>query len=292
MNVTAEIRKNPFPPGFYVITGEQGAGKTSLATAFLCTDAKRWARERWKKAQEIAREYYNANDIRLKIDEYLYFSNIDISLTKQQQKTHYVDLPRFALPNPNFAVQYFPNSSVIFIQEADLLLFCRDWQNTNAFLIDFLKYVRHFNLTVFFDMQDIDNLDAAVRRLVMGIFHVRYSYTARYFLFWKQRRWKFTYINNQLNNLMKDVADVKKPLKVVRNGRFRFVGDIFKRYESFSGKWYFLWGIEKKGYEYLKHPKASYKIKEINEFIKAHPLTKPDEMKQSSGKDNDKGGKK
>ena len=280
MNLTAELRKNPFPPGFFVITGEQGAGKTSLATALLCVDARRWARERRLQALEIAEDFETANNIQLDIAEYLYFSNIEISLIKNH-KTHYVDLPRFGLPNPFYRVQYFPNSSVIFIQEADLLLFCRDWQTTNAYLIDLLKYVRHFNLTVFFDMQDINNLDVAVRRLVMGIFHIRYSYTARFFLFWKERRWKFTYINNQLHNLMAGFSDSeRKRLKVVRNGRFRFIGNIFNRYNSFSGKWYFLHGIEKYGYEYLPHPKASYKIKDIDKFIEEHPLTKPESMKK------------
>ena len=293
MNLTAELRNNPFPPGFYVITGEQGAGKTSLATALLCVDARRWARERRLWALETADEYAQANDIYLDIHKYLYFSNIEISLTRRNEKTHYVDLPRFALPNPFFKVQYFPTGSVIFIQEADLLLFCRDWQNTNAFLIDFLKYVRHNNLTVFFDMQDIDNLDVAVRRLVMGIIHVRYSYTARFFLFWKERRWKFTYINNQLNKLVEGFSDSeRKRLKVVRNGRFRFLGNIFDRYNSFSGKWYFLHGIEKYGYEYLPHPKASYKIQDIDKFIKAHPLTKPDSMKGKGEENKNKEEKK
>ena len=70
MNLTAELRNNPFPPGFYVITGEQGAGKTSLATALLCVDARRWARERRLWALETADEYAQANDIYLDIHKY------------------------------------------------------------------------------------------------------------------------------------------------------------------------------------------------------------------------------
>ena len=285
MNFSLMLRKGPFPVGFFAITGPQGAGKTSLAGALMCVDAKRWARVRRKKAQETADEYYKANRIKLDIAKYLYFSNIEIFLKKHKNcSTHYVDLPRFALPNSMFDVQYFPTGSVIFIQEADLLLFCRDWQNTNMFLIDFIKYVRHNELTVFFDLQDIDHLDAAVRRLVMGIIHVKDSYTRRHFLFWKKRCWKFTYINNQLNHMLEGLAgDAGKRVKVVKNGRFRFIGNIFKRYNSFSGKWYFLRDIEKHNYQYIPHPKVSFKIADINEFCEAHPLTKPDSMKKNGG---------
>lgn len=286
MDLTKILRHNPFPPGFYVITGAQGAGKTSLATALLCTDYKRWAGYRRDMAREIAAEYYYQNGVKLGISDRLYFSNIKILLNKKQGLlTHYVDLPRLALPNPDFDVQYLPKGSVVFIQEADLLLFCRTWAETNAYLINLLKYVRHNMLTIFFDCQDIQNLEAAVRRLTMGIFHVNDSYTKRFFFFWKQRKWRYTYVNNQLNNLMKQVANgVEKRVSVVRNGRFRFIGNIFERYQSFSGIWYFLNGIEKRGYEYLPHPKESFSIRDIRAWIAAHPLVKPESMKKQSGK--------
>lgn len=35
MNLTKMLKSAPLPSGFYAICGEQGAGKTSLATALL-----------------------------------------------------------------------------------------------------------------------------------------------------------------------------------------------------------------------------------------------------------------
>lgn len=282
MHLTKILRRSPFPPGFYVITGAQGAGKTSLAAALLCTDHKRWAKYRSDMAREVASEYYRQNGVKLNISSRLYFTNIKILLDKRRRLlTHYVDLPRLGLPNPDYDVQYLPKGSVVFIQEADLLLFCRTWAETNVYLINLLKYIRHNMLTVFFDCQDINNLEAAVRRLTMGIFHVNESYTTSHWLFWKKRKWRYTYVNNQLNNLMKTVANgVEKRVSVVRNGRFRFIGNIFERYKSFSGIWYFLNGIEKKGYEYLPHPAESFSISDIKKWVEAHPLIKPASMRR------------
>ena len=105
------------------------------------------------------------------------------------------------------------------------------------------------------------------------------------------RRWKFIYIHNQLNDVVKELATVgvKINISVVERGRFRCFGNIFERYNSFSGVPYFLHGIENVGYEYLENPSESYSIKDINAFVQAHPLERPEDMKKKKGKEKNKG---
>ena len=152
MNLAKELKKSPLPPGVYVVRGPQGVGKTSFCTALLCADYKKWAKYRTSQGKWLADIYYKSNKVRLDISDRLYFSNIKILLNKKKNlTTHYVDVQRLGLPNGDFEVQYLPRGSVVYIQEADVLLFCRDFATLNTYLINLLKYVRHNLLTVIFD---------------------------------------------------------------------------------------------------------------------------------------------
>ena len=287
MNLTKQLKKEPLQSGVYVIRGEQGVGKTSFATALLCSDYRRHRKYRAKQARGLAQQFFAESKIKLNISDNLYFSNIDILLDKRRNiHTHYIDVQRLGLPNPDYEVQYLPRGSVVFIQEADILLFCRDYQSLNNYLINLLKYVRHNLLTVIFDCQTDGALDKAVRRLVVGIYHIECTYQKRFLLFWKPQTWKFLYIQNQLNEVLKDLAEigVKIDISVVERGKFRYFGNVFKRYNSFSGVPYFLKGIEKVGYEYLPHPKSNFSIEGINEFCELHPLERPETMNKKKKK--------
>ena len=84
----------------------------------------------------LADTYYQFNRIKLDVSDRLYFSNIKILLNKKKRLyTHYVDVQRLGLPNPDFCVQYLPRGSVVYIQEADVLLFCRDMLLLNFLLL-------------------------------------------------------------------------------------------------------------------------------------------------------------
>ena len=283
MNLTLDIRREAFPSGVFVVRGQQGVGKTSFCTALLRADYKKWRKYRMEEGLKLARSYFMENRVKLNISDRLYFSNIKILLDKRKGLyTHYVDVQRLGLPNPDFNVQYLPRGSVVYIQEADVLLFCRDYTSLNEYLINLLKYVRHNLLTIIFDCQVDSALDKAVRRLTVGIYHIETSCDGRFFFFWKIRRWKFIYIHNQLNDVVKELATigVKIKLSVVERGRFRCFGNVFEFYNSFSGVPYFLNGIEKTNYQYVEHPRESYAIANIESFVVAHPLVRPDEMKK------------
>ena len=297
MNVAIDLLFEPLPSGVFVVRGQQGVGKTSFCAALLKADFRRWTKWRSQQAKELADKYAAKNKVKLEISRRLYFTNIKILLDKKRKLyTHYVDVQRLGLPNPDFEVQYLPRGSVVYIQEADVLLFCRDYQSLNVYLINLLKYVRHNLLTVIFDCQVDSALDAAVRRLTVGIYHIEESKDARFFFFWKIRKWKFIYIHNQLNEVVKELASVGVKIKVsvVKRGRFFCFGNIFDHYNSFSGVPYFLHGIEKVGYKYLPHPVESLSINDINKFVEVHPLTRPDDMKRKKKADkekDEKGGK-
>lgn len=278
MNYTKELKRAPLPSGLFSICGVQGAGKTSLATALLRTDYKRWRKWRYEQGRDLARRYFNANGIRLEISEILYFSNTKILLDKRRGiYTHEIDIRRLGLPNPDYDVQYLPRGSVVFIQEADLLAYCRDWNSLSVYLRNLMKYVRHNLLTIIFDMQVGGDLDKALRNLTVGIFYVVESGIKRFWLFWRQQKWKFLYIQSQLNNVVRDLSRLGVDIKisVVEWGKFRVLGNVFDCYNSFSGEVYYLNGIENVGYEYRKHPDGDLSIEGIKRYCEAHPLVKP-----------------
>lgn len=288
--MTREIRKQPFSSGLFVVRGQQGVGKTSFCTGLLRADYKRWAKWRCQEGKRLASEYYQDNGIELTISDRLYFSSIKILLNKRKKLyTHYVDVHRLGLPNPDYKVQYLPRGSVVFIQEADVLLFCRDYESLNEYFINLLKYVRHNLLTIIFDCQVDSMFDKVVRRLTMGIYHIVDSYDTRFFLFWNKRKWKFIYIQNQLNEAVKELASVgvKLNVSIVERGKFSCIGNVFQFYNSFSGVPYFLWGIEKVGYEYLSYPKESLRIDDVENFVKVHPLIRPKEIRKKKRKGED-----
>lgn len=285
-NLTREMRKAPLQSGVYCIEGPQGVGKTSLAAALLCTDYRRHRKWRVKEGRALARRYQEDSDVRLQVSENPYFSNNAILLDKRRKVyTNAIDVQRLGLPNDDYAVQYLPRASVVFIQEADLQLFCRDFKELNAYLVALLKFVRHNLITVIFDCQVFDALDKAVRRLITGRIHVTESFQRRFFLFWKPQYWRFIFVDSQLNEALKDLAEIgmeAKNIAAARRGKFRFFGKVFERFDSFAGMRYFLRGIEEVGYEYLSHPRTDLSNPSIEGYCEMFPLVKPEETKKNA----------
>ena len=287
MNLTKMLKSAPLPSGFYAICGEQGAGKTSLATALFKEDYRRHRKKRKELALDLARRFFADSGIRLEISDTLYFSNNRIILDKRRGvETWEVDLQRLGLPNDGFEVQYLPRGSAVFIQEADILAFCRDWESLNNYLINLIKFIRHNLITLIFDMQVGGALDKALRRLLVGMYYVVKSGVGRFLIFWKRQKWKFLYIRNQLNAVVKELSTlgVNIKIKVAEWGKFRIWGDVFDRYNSFSGEPYFLYGIEKVGYVYKRHTDGDYSVDGIKAYCKAHPLERPEEVKKQQPK--------
>ena len=131
-------------------------------------------------------------------------------------------------------------------------------------------------------MQDGGDLDKALRNLTVGRYYVVESGVKRFLFFWERQSWKFLYIQNQLNNVVKELSQLGVNLKinVVEWGKFRVWGNVFDCYDSFSGQAYFLKGIEKVGYEYRQHVDGDLSIAGIEAYCKAHPLERPEDMQK------------
>ena len=289
MNLTKDLRKAPLSVGFFNICGEQGAGKTSLATALLRTDYKRWRKYRYRLACDLAQEYYDCNGIELDIDPVLYFSSTEIVLDSRRGiKTHEIDLERLGLPNPDYEVQYLPCGSVIFIMEADILAYCHNWQQLSDYLRNLIKYCRHLKLTIIFDMQVGGDLAKALRNLTMGIYYVFTSGIKRFLLFWKIQQWQFLYVYNQRLNVVKEFSqygiDIEKKIRVpiTEWGKFRVFGNVFSYYNSFSAVPYFLNGIDKVGYVYREHNEGDLSLEGIKAYCDSHPLVSSHKAQPSS----------
>lgn len=289
MNLTKTLRKTPLETGFFTICGAQGAGKTSFVTALLRTDYRKWRKWRYKQGKELADNYYAKNGIKLNVSENLYFSNTPILLDKRRGiYTYALEENALALPNDDFEVQYFPRGSVIFVQEADILAWSRDWVSLNAYLRALIKYVRHNLLTILFDLQYGGDLDKALRNITVGSYFMFESGIKRHWIFWKKQEWRFVYIRVQLNNALKELSQfgVKFKIPVIERGNFYVKGNVFDCYDSYSGQRYFLYGIDKVGYKYREHVSGGLSVKDINAFVTQHPLSRPEEVKKRGSRRN------
>ena len=292
------IASEGLPIGLICLLGKQGAGKTSEAVAMLSNDYKFYGLSRFNKCKEFISELNkNGYNLHLPKNKVLYFSSEEMYLAPGI-KTWRVDATRFAMPNLDFEVQYFPRYSVIYIPEYDNVVNCRDWESLSPYFVALAKYARHWNLTIIVDLQVFLQMDVSWRRLVMYTNYVTESYWQLFkkkykepncprpkFLWWKAKRvWRNYWIDNQLNNFAKDLSSmignqgiVKKMLKqsVTRTTKY-FKDNVFNYYDSFSGIPYFLRRI--KDYKYLEHVKSKLKPEFVEEYCITHPLTRPKEV--------------
>lgn len=291
MNLSNQLKKSPFPPGLYSINGCQGAGKTSSATAIFRLDFKYWRKWRYEQGISLARKYYESTGIKLNVSKTLYFSSPSIELD-DGVKTWSIDLEQLGLPNDEYDVQYLPRGSMVFLHEVDVLAYCRDWQKLDRYLRLLAKYCRHNLITIIFDLQVGGDLDKALRGLVIDRYFMLESGVKRFLLFWRRQTWEFLCIHNQLANALKELASfgIDLKIKIVERGKLHYWGDVFNYYDSYSGVPYFLYGIEKHGYQYKEQVEGELSVAGIKAYCEAHPLEriKDDEEKPSTVPKNPK----
>ena len=258
---------------FILVEGEQGVGKTAELTAFARVIYKKLNKKLMRDTIAYTEMLNSTGDYNLKLAKHCIFSNFDILLdAKKNVHTHFIDMSKLGLPNLDFKVQYFPRGSIILIQEAALLAYCRDYKTLNRYLINLLRYFRHFKLTVIFDCQTIEDLDKAIRKLIVWDFYIDYRICHKKWFCKPVYIWHFYRIRNQLNNRIAKLSQmgVKINIPIVQECVFKCKGYIHDFYDSFEAVPYFLKGLVQ--YEFLPHPKKSLDRKSVEEYCKAHPL--------------------
>lgn len=289
-----EELKQLYKPGklgskFYVVCGKQRVGKSSLCNAMLVNNYRFYNKEIISDATAIADRLNVKYNYNLKIAEHLIFTSSSLVLSfKDRLKTHLIDVPRFALPNNQFKVQYFPFGSIIYIMEADILLNCRDYKDLNMYLYNLLKYFGHMNLTIIFDCQSIGRLDKSIQEIITDILFV-YDRECEDISFVKNKvridtkkyTWKYLHIDNQNLRMQKEFSQFKMDLDIepVKKEEYTFIGDIHKFYKSRSATPYFYNDIEE--YEYLPHIKFLLDRQSVKEFCELHPLVKSEDIKKA-----------
>ena len=267
------LKKEPLMNKFINVIGPQGIGKTSCGATIFVLDFKYHAKKRTKIANDCI-EYINKNRKKKikRISTHLYFSNVKILLDKKRGVyTHSVNFSDLSIPDKE-KLNYFPKGSIFFVQEADSEADSRDWRNLARGLIEFAKRYRHMNYTVIVDMQVNENVDKKLRHLFTNIWFMYHSGTKRKWIFWKQQKWYFYDLQNQLNEFAKTLASIGVNVKfnVVLERVLKFKPEIFNRYNSFSSDVYFLDGLEE--YVFKEFPEMDYSEKAIADYVKQHPI--------------------
>ncbi len=274
------IKKEPLINKFINVIGPQGVGKTSCGATIFVLDFKYHAKDRTQIANDfIERVNQNRENKISRIRTHLYFSNVKILLDKKRGiYTHSVNLSDLSIPDKE-KLNYFPKGSIFFVQEADSEADSRNWRKLARGLIEFAKRYRHMNYTVIVDMQVNENMDKKLRQLFTDIWFMYHSGTKRKWIFWKQQKWNFYAVQNQLNEFVKSLASIGVNIKldVVSKMKLIFKPEIFKRYNSFSSDVYFLDGLEE--YVFKEFSEMDYSEKAVSEYVKQHPIINEDDKK-------------
>lgn len=279
-NKPCELKPVDLVHQFILVEGEQGVGKTAELVAFCRAMFKKLNKELMKETTEYTNMLNKKYGYNLKLSKHCFFSNFDITLDSLRNiHTHYIDMARLGLPNMDFNVQYFPRGSVIVIQEASLLAYCRDFKTMNKYLISLIRYFRHWKLTVIFDCQTIEDMDKALRKLVVWDYYIDYRVRHRFLFFRPKYIWHFYRIRNQLANRLASLTRLGIPLNIpiVQECIFKYRGEIHDYYDSFEAAPYYLKDI--KQYEFLKHPSKNLDRKSVDAYVSAHPLVNEENKK-------------
>lgn len=270
------IKPKIIPPGVYVFVGGQGAGKTSLAQGVVRIIYKYYQKGINKEAQAQVDALNASKDYKLTLAKHNIYTNFLSYLDKKHKvTTHYIDTTCFGLPNKEYKVVHFPYGSTIVIDEADIILSCKD-NRFRRYIIALIKYARHNNLRLIFIVQSFSALQKRVRELVQFVFFINKQIVKKFFCCIYKIKW----LISVLDNFQRQFLEIKKECgctisekemnSCFTSFKFKYRGNVFKTYDSEIGKAYFLSGLKR--YEYVQHPIFNYDRKSIEEFCLAHPL--------------------
>lgn len=283
--VDEELREHMLPSGFYVICGRQRAGKGSLGAAVMDTDCTYHCAERLSLAQHQIDELNaipQSEPYNLHLPDFPYRSKNRMLLGEDYRPTYHIDVNQFALPDGQKNVQYLPPYTLVHCEEIDAYMNCRSWDKASvekANVIDAIKWLGHNDLTFIGDAQVFGRLDAAVRALTTDIWYILgrrdYYDKGNRKGFFRRREspkivrteWTFLWIKNQMKVQaveLKSFGELVDGADFVRKCKFNYYGNIYCRYNSKSGRAYWLKDI--KDYTVETHPDESPTREAVNDY--------------------------
>lgn len=288
--VDVELRRNMLPTGFYVICGRQRAGKGALGTAVMDTDCTYHCTERLIKAQAEIDELnaiQQEEPYNLHLPDFPYRSKNKMLLGADYRPTYHIDVNQFALPDGQNNVQYIPPYTLVHCEEIDAYMNCRSWDKASvekANVIDAIKWLGHNELSFIGDAQVFGRLDAAVRALTTDIWYLikrkDFYEDDEKISPWKalfrrpehrviKTEWTFLWIKNQMKtqaNELRTFGEMIDTAEYVRKCKFVYYGNIYERYNSKSGRPYWLKGI--KDYYVETHPDDTPTREAVDDYCK------------------------
>lgn len=270
------INYKDFQSGVYLLVGGQGTGKTSLAVAIARHLYKYCRKKDYNTSKEYIDNLNNSREYNLKLSKHSIYTNFDMQLDRRGRvHSHYIDTTCFGLPNSEYEVVHFPFGSTIIIDEADVILSCKDMK-FRRYIVNLLKYARHNGLRVILISQRLTALQKRVRELVQYVFFCNEQKVSSFFGFVYRIKWRLTVLDNfarQLLEIKKECGCeiTKKEMKQsFVSCKYSTWGNVFKRYDSYVGRAYFLKDL--KQFEYIPQPIFEFNKKSIDNYCKMHPL--------------------
>lgn len=279
--------KNILGVDIIMVHGKQGAGKTCFCFELMSQDHKYHSKERTKQATKFTNELNKKYGYDLHIDgRHLYFTNIAGYLDPAcTVKTWNCDFSKFAIPNDDFKVDYFPPYSVLFFTELDVQAFCRNWQQFSDWYIFLFKYFRHMHYTIIFDLQNGSMLDKALRGLCTLSCYIKEAENKTSLLLKRVKgrvtRFKMTSpFDQEIARDSRLIKGQKKGFGETKDFIHRYKGNIFKQYNSFSAIPYFLYKIE--DWTFREHEDSDLSPEGVKKYREIHPLILPKKKKTTT----------
>lgn len=295
--VTDEFIKEMIKPGVYIIVGPQGIGKTSFMNALISIDFKYHGAERLRLAQAES-DYMNGieqtNKYKLNVPPCAYRTRSKLFLPNGKP-TYHTDISNFGLPGRRPDVHYFPAYTVVGCDEIDSFMDCRTWnenKDIKADIIDGFKYIRHHGMVFLGDAQNINKIDAAVLKLTTDVMYIldkkdvygkRHRFSRRTEIL--RTEWDFVWVKHQEAQnaaMLKEMGIDIASKKVSRKCKLVYEGNIYKQYNSLSGKPYWYKGI--KQFTVEKHPENTLSRDGVDTYCKQNALRYEKEQEKSGDK--------
>lgn len=263
-----------------VIYGLPGAGKGALMTKFVKDIYMTEGRQILRKCKEKVEEYNFLFNKKLVPPERVpIYTDYEVKFKTGYEKfysTYFLNGYYFGLENDDVPVLHVPPYAKVFLTEVQRYYDSRKSASLKPFISRLYEMHRHNNIEIYLDLQRLSLLDLNIRDLAKQIIFIEeltHQKDGEIILSstWKCKKFASA---TDADRYFNDGA------KTYENVTFKYEGNIFKCYDSFSNKDKF---IPNESYKYLDHGNVTQENKKYFEFNMPdyYRKQKPEEKKVS-----------